>query len=83
MKQDERDLLGAVFAKNRSRPMEMAQKIGMDASRARFLLRKWTKKEWWNRDVSIEHGWLTSKGIDAAILESGRYDPTPPATHPH
>jgi hypothetical protein len=69
MKPDERALLIAIA--ERSRPeqgvfvRDICHEIGI-YKRNLYLLGKWERKNWYDYGVSLDLGWLTPTGIDAA-----------------
>jgi hypothetical protein len=67
MKPDEVTLLLAVAAKSAEASVrDVVQASGIHHKRCLYLLQKWCGKGWYSYGVSLDLGWLTEKGKEAA-----------------
>jgi hypothetical protein len=75
VKPDERAFL-LLLAASGGRPRDLAEAdaAGVPESykRACYLLLKWTRRGWYNYGTSLDRGWLTEAGKEAARQEQGR-----------
>lgn len=81
MKEDERKLLLAILAIQRPAgswrksgdqwPRDAIRNIGIHYKRCWYLLNKWAGRlDWYEYGVCLDLGWLTPKGIAAALALS-------------
>jgi hypothetical protein len=47
-------------------PRDVISRTGINPKRARYLLYKWERKGWYQYGVSVDTGWLSLEGRDAA-----------------
>jgi hypothetical protein len=78
MKDDERRLLLAVAGlrpswpfqpipvDRRMWPRDIIPTIGIHCKRCWYLLKKWSRKGWYDYGVTVDLGWLTEKGKEVA-----------------
>ncbi len=67
MKLDEKVFLLALYSHGETpRQLIYSGTVPINHKRARSLLEKWFKKGWYDFGVTLDLGWLTSKGISKA-----------------
>lgn len=66
MKPDELAFLRALLSADCNVRDLIASLPDLNTKRAHYLLRKWTKKGWYDYGVSLDLGWLTAKGEEVA-----------------
>lgn len=67
MKEDEILFFLAVYRMVPTYPRHIYPRMKMPWKRARYLLRKWEKKGWYEAPVSIDLGWLLEPGKTKAM----------------
>lgn len=66
MKEDERHFLLDLYTRAKPRDLINSSDFYMNHKRAWYLLDKWSNKGWYDYGVTLDLGWLTSKGIAKA-----------------
>ena len=69
VKSDERELLDACKSRPEEFPREIMKTMSINRKRALYLLDKWADKGWYEYGTSLDLGWLTKEGIEAAESE--------------
>ncbi len=67
MKLDEKVFLLALYSHGETpRKLIYSGTVAINHKRARYLLEKWHEKDWYDYGVTLDLGWLTSKGVSKA-----------------
>ena len=45
---------------------DIGVRLGIPVKRAEYLLKKWSRRGWWNCGVSLRSGWLEAPGLEVA-----------------
>jgi hypothetical protein len=67
MKDDEKALLLAIARSPKSFPRDIINGLLIHHKRAWYLLEKWARRGWYEYGVSLDLGWLTDAGKQAAL----------------
>lgn len=62
MKEDEKELLIAIYLSEKTNVRDIIAKIEIPYKRCLYLLEKWSGKGWYDYGVTLDLGWLTEKG---------------------
>ena len=73
VREDEVALWNAVgpYVPDRVLPMDAAERLGINANRAEYLYRKWSRKGWFDCGVSARTGWKTPEGALVTLTPAG------------